>query len=113
MIGNLPQQPSDPKLKDVILRDSHISQSNNGSTDARRNVANSPTPYQATNGQKLWAAVILAAIATVVFSPLAFFVTSRVSTSIGGMPLSNGGPNAAGLLLHFVFLAAIFWLIMW
>lgn len=113
MIGNLPQQPSDPKLKDVILRDSHISQSNNGSTDARRNVANSLTPYQATNGQKLWAAVILAAIATVVFSPLAFFITSRVSTSIGGMPLSNGGPNAAGLLLHFVFLAAIFWLIMW
>ena len=112
-IGSQPIQNTDPKLKDVILRDSHISQSHNGSPNARQNVSNSTTPYQATTGQKLWAAVILAAVATVILSPVAFYITSRVSTSLGGMPLSNGGPNAAGLLLHFVILAAVFWLIMW
>lgn len=100
-------------IRDRILRDSRLSQSHNGSEQARQTVSQSPTPYEATSGQKLWAAIILGFVFAIISSPVLYYMTSRASTSLGGMPLANGGPNAAGLLLHTVIFIAVVWIIMW
>ncbi len=111
--GNPGANRNKSNVRDRILRDSRLSQSHNGSEQARQTVSQSPTPYEATSGQKLWAAIILGLVFAIISSPVLYYMTSRASTSLGGMPLANGGPNAAGLLLHTVIFIAVVWIIMW
>lgn len=69
---------------------------------------------QPTSGQKWWAAVVLGFVFALVSSPVAYYITSSVTTSLGGISLIEGpGPNVPGLLLHTIIFILIVRLILW
>lgn len=95
-------------MQDLLLNDSRITPTGNGNVDAAANTT------QPTSGQKWWAAVLLAFVAAIIYSPAAYAITSLVTTSLGGIPLAYGpGANLAGLVVHTLILIIIFRLILW
>jgi hypothetical protein len=95
-------------IQESILNDSRITPSGNGSQ------SDMSLCTQPTSGQKWWAAVILGFIFVLVSSPVAYHITSTVTTSLGGLPLMEGpGPNVAGLLVHTIIFILIVRLILW
>jgi hypothetical protein len=95
-------------MQDLLLNDSRITPTGNGNADTASNTT------QPTSGQKWWAAVLLAFVAAIIYSPAAYAITSTVTTSLGGIPLAYGpGANLAGLVVHTLILIIIFRLILW
>src|SRR5690554_5922392 len=101
MVKENDTEPS-PTIQDELLNDSRISPNSNGNP----NQPMSCTPP--TSGQKWWASFLLGIIFALVSSPLAYYATSKITTSLGGIPMSDGkGPNFAGLLLHTIIFIII------
>ncbi len=72
------------------------------------------TIYSPSNLQKWWAAVVLGGAFFIISNPLLYRLTSYCTTTLGGMPLTDGwGPNIPGLLLHTLFFILIVRLILW
>lgn len=93
-------------IQDSILNDSRITPSGNGSG---KTVCTQPT-----TGQKWCAAVLLGFVFALISSPVAYYATSKVTTSLGGIPLTEGaGPNFVGLLIHTLIFILIVRLILW
>lgn len=91
-----------------ILNDSRISPVSNGNPNSR------PFCNQPTSGQKWWASVLLGFIFALISSPAAYYVTSKITTSLGGIALADGpGPNFAGLLVHTLIFIVIVRIILW
>lgn len=105
-----PEEVEVPSLsiQDLLLNDSRITPTGNGNVDATANTT------QPTSGQKWWAAVLLAFVAAIIYSPAAYAITSAATTSLGGLPLAYGpGANLAGIVVHTIILIIIFRLILW
>lgn len=67
-----------------------------------------------TNSQKWLAAFLLGLIFGIVSSPASYYATSYVTTSLGGIPLTNGiGPNFAGLAVHSIIFMIIVRILLW
>lgn len=95
-------------LPETLLNDSRISPSGSGSLDE------APNCTKPTSGQKWWASVLLGFIFAIISSPAAYYVTSKVTTSLGGMALTVGpGPNLVGLLIHTIIFILIIRIILW
>ena len=95
-------------IQECILNGSRISPSGNG------NASSIPFCTQPTSGQKWWAAVVLGFVFALVSSPVAYYMTSTVTTSLGGISLAEGpGPNFVGLLVHTIIFILIVRMILW
>ena len=95
-------------IQESILNDSRITPSGNG------NLASKPYCVQPTSGQKWWAAVLLGFVFALISSPAAYYITSKVTTSLGGITLMEGpGPNFVGLLIHTLIFIIIVRIILW
>lgn len=67
-----------------------------------------------TSEQKWWAAIVIGFIFAIISSPLAYYATSKLTTTLGGLPLTDGpGPTLVGLLVHTIIFVLIIRLIMW
>jgi hypothetical protein len=67
-----------------------------------------------TSAQKWWVAIVLGMIFGLISSPLAYYLTSNIFISLGGMSMVNGpGPNLVGLLVHTILYICIIRLILW
>lgn len=93
---------------EIILNDSRITPTGNGDPDGE-------TPcVQPSAGQKWWAAILMGILFFIFSSPIAYYVTSSLTTSIGGLPLMYGpGPSLAGLLVHSILFTIIIRIILW
>ena len=95
-------------VQDILLNDSRITPTGNG------NSASKPYCTQPTSGHKWWAAVLLGFIFALVSSPAAYYVSSKVTTSLGGISTMEGpGPNFVGLLIHTLVFIIIVRIILW
>lgn len=106
-------------VTDSLLNDSRITPTGNG------NPNNKPYCTQPTSGQKWWAAVLLGFVFALISSPAAYYVTSKVTTSLGGITLMDGTgpidpmgvpgfkPNFVGLLIHTLIFIIIIRIILW
>ena len=95
-------------IQDSLLNDSRITPVGNG------NLASKPYCIQPTNGQKWWAAVLLGFLFALISSPAAYYVTSKITTSLGGITLMDGsGPNFVGLSIHTMIFIIIVRIILW
>lgn len=95
-------------IQESLLNDSRITPSGNG------NATSKPYCTQPTSGQKWWAAVLLGFVFALISSPAAYYVTSQVTTSLGGISLIDGkGPNFVGLLIHTLIFIIIVRIILW
>ena len=66
------------------------------------------------NEEKWWIAILLGFIFAIVSSPAAYYITSYIITSLGGISLIYGpGPNFAGLLIHTLIFIIIVRIILW
>jgi hypothetical protein len=100
--------PSDLTIQESLLNDSRITPDGNGHRPS------SLSSTQPTSGQKWWAAVLLGFIFAIISSPAAYYTTSTITTSLGGISLTEGqGPNFAGLLIHTIVFIIIVRLILW
>lgn len=73
-----------------------------------------PYLHNYTNEEKWWIAIFLGFIFAIVSSPAAYYITSKVTTSLGGVSLNNGlEPNFVGLLIHTLIFIIIIRIIMW
>ncbi len=87
---------------DILLNDSQLSNNTE---------VNCTAP---TSGQKWWTAIILGFIFAFISSPAAYYATSTVSTSLGGMSMVNGpGANFIGLFVHMWLFIFIVRIILW
>lgn len=94
--------------QESLLNDSRIAPTGNG------NSASKPFCTQPTSGQKWWAAVILGFVFALVSSPAAYYVSSKITTSLGGISTIDGnGPNFVGLLVHTIIFIIIIRVILW
>lgn len=90
-------------------------------SDIKNSIPPSPSPKEntyfcvpPTNGQKWWAALLLGFVFAIVSSPAAYYATSYVTTSLGGISLTVGpGPNLVGLLIHTLIFILIVRIILW
>lgn len=106
-INNVEEIPS-LTIQESLLNDSRITPTGNGNSDDK------PFCTQPTSAQKWWASVLLGFIFTIISSPLAYYITSTVTTSLGGISLIDGtGPNLAGLLIHTIIFILVIRLILW
>lgn len=95
-------------IQDTLLNDSRISPTGNG------NPASKPYCTPPTSGNKWCAAVLLGFIFALVSSPAAYYVSSKVTTSLGGISTMEGtGPNFVGLLIHTLVFIIIVRIILW
>jgi hypothetical protein len=77
-----------------------------------REVGSSCRPL--TSGQKWIAAFLLGLIFGIVSSPFAYYLTSSVTTFLGGLALHETGyPNYVGLLIHSILFTVIVRIILW
>lgn len=96
----------DLTFSDKMINDSRLAPNGNGT-----HVMSDEPP---TNSQKWWAAIVIGFVFALISSPAAYFVTSTVTTSLGGAPLVFGpGPNLVGLLVHTIIFILIVRLILW
>lgn len=99
---------SDLTLQESLLNNSRITPTGNGDPNGK------PYCTEPTSGQKWWAAVLLGLIFALISSPAAYYITSSVTTSLGGIPLMYGaGPNFAGLVVHTLIFIVIVRVILW
>jgi hypothetical protein len=99
---------SNLSLQESLLNNSRITPTGNGDPDSK------PYCTEPTSGQKWWAAVLLGLIFALISSPAAYYITSTVTTSLGGIPLMYGaGPNFAGLVIHTLIFIVIVRVILW
>ena len=95
-------------VQDTLLNDSRITPTGNG------NPASKPYCTQPTSGHKWWAAILLGFIFALVSSPAAYYISSKVTTSLGGISTMEGpGPNFVGLLIHTLIFIIIIRIILW
>lgn len=95
-------------IQDLLLNDSRLSPDGNGSVIEKNN------QIQPTDGHKWWAAVICGFIFGLISSPPAYYVTSTLLTSAGGVTTMTGpGPGFVGLLLHSIIFILIIRLVLW
>jgi len=95
-------------IQESLLNDSRITPAGNGDPNSK------PYCTQPTSGQKWWAAVLLGFIFALVSSPVAYQITSKISTSVGGISLIDGnGPKFLGLLIHTIIFIIIIRIILW
>lgn len=91
-----------------ILNDSRLTPTGNGNADADF------VCVQPSSGQKWWASFILGFLFAIISSSAAYFVTSKITTSLGGLPLMYGpGPSFVGLLVHTIIFIIIIRIILW
>lgn len=92
-------------IQDQLLSDNIIEPMNNGSDD------NNMVP---TSAQKWWASIVIGFIFGIISSPGAYYISSMITTSLGGIELTNGrGPNIVGLLIHTIIFILIVRIILW
>lgn len=117
-------------ISELMLNDSRISPNTNGSKDPQTVISNT----QPTSCQKWWASILLGIVFMLISSPIAYYASSKVTTSLGGLPLvelnpknytTNGElksadmfsqystPNIVGLLVHTIIFILIVRLILW
>lgn len=95
-------------IQESLLNDSRITPTGNGNPNSK------PYCTQPTSGQKWWAAVLLGFLFAIISSPAAYYVTSNITTSLGGVSLMDGsGPNFVGLLIHTLIFIIIVRIILW
>lgn len=95
-------------FQETFLNDSRITPTGNG------NLSSKPYCTQPTSGQKWWAAVLLGFIFALISSPAAYYVSTKVTTSLGGISTMEGpGPNFVGLLMHTIIFIIIIRIILW
>lgn len=95
-------------IQESILNDSRLAPSGNG------NPQNKPNCIQPTSSQKWWVSILLGFIFALLSSPAAYYITSKVTTSLGGAALISGkGPSFAGLLVHTLLFIVIVRIILW
>jgi hypothetical protein len=105
---------SNISLQESILNDSRITPTGNGSPNSKPYCSRICDATQPTSGQKWWAAVLLGFLFALISSPAAYYITSKVSTSLGGAPLIDGtGPTFIGLLIHTIIFIIIIRIILW
>lgn len=67
-----------------------------------------------SSAQKWWLAIVLGIVFGLISSPLAYYLSSTLFMSMGGMSMVNGpGPNLVGLLVHTILFICIVRLILW
>ena len=67
-----------------------------------------------TSAEKWWVAIVLGLVFGLVGSPLAYYLTSSLFMSMGGMSMVNGaGANFVGLLVHTIIYICVVRLILW
>lgn len=95
-------------IQDSLLNDSRITPAGNGNLDSK------PICTSPTNTQKWWAAVLVGFIYALISSPTAFYMTSTVTTSLGGLATTEGqGATFSGLLIHTLIFIVIIRIILW
>lgn len=95
-------------FQESILNDSRISPTGNGSLESK------PVCTPPTNAHKWWASVLLGFVFALVSSPAAYYISSKVTTSLGGLATTEGpGPNFVGLLIHTLIFILIVRIILW
>ena len=95
-------------MNETLLNNSRITPSGNG------NDKNRPICIKPTSGHKWWAAIVMGMVFAILNSPAAYYITSYVSTSFGGMELIKGrGVTISGLLLHTFIFVIIVRIILW
>ena len=63
---------------------------------------------------KWWVSVLIGVLFLILSSPLAYYVTSTLTTKLGARATSDGpGPNYAGVLFHAIIFTLIVRLILW
>jgi hypothetical protein len=63
--------------------------------------------------EKWAAAIVVGILFAVISNPFAYYVTSTITTTLGGMPLTVGqGPNPVGLIIHTIVFILIVRLIL-
>jgi len=94
--------------QESLLNDSRITPTGNG------NPSSKPFCTQPTSSQKWWAAVVLGFIFALISSPAAYYVSSTITTSLGGISTIDGtGPNFVGLVIHTIIFILIVRIILW
>lgn len=101
-------------IQDSLLNDSRITPTGNG------NPMSKPYCTQPTSGQKLWASVLLGFLFALISSPVAYNITSKVTSSTIGLSLMDNPnlktvhyPNFVGLLIHTLIFIVIVRIILW
>ena len=95
-------------FRESLLNDSRITPTGNGSPSSK------PYCTQPNSGHKWWASILLGFIFAIVSSPAAYYVSSKVTTSLGGISTTDGpGPNFVGLLIHTLVFIIIIRIILW
>ena len=104
--SNILQNPL--TTQETLLNDSRITPTGNG------NPSSKPYCTQPTSAHKWWAAVLLGFIFALVSSPAAYYASSKITTSLGGITTMQGpGPNFVGLLIHTLIFIIIVRIILW
>jgi len=94
--------------QESLLNDSRFTPTGNGDPTSK------PYCTQPTSGQKWWAAVLLGFIFALISSPVAYNITSSVTSAMAGITLMEGpGPNFIGLVIHTIIFIIIIRLILW
>lgn len=101
-----------PHLHERLLTDSRISPVGSGTLEDK------PNCTVPTSGQKWWAAIILGVLFALLSSPPAYAITSKISTTLGGMPLytftdTYPGQTILALFIHTLIFILIVRILLW
>lgn len=101
-----------PHLHEKLLIDSRISPIGSGVIEDK------PNCTVPTSGQKWWAAIILGVLFALISSPPAYAITSKISTTLGGMPLytftdTYPGQTLLALFIHTLIFILIVRILLW
>lgn len=101
-----------PHLHEKLLIDSRISPIGSGVLEDK------PNCTVPTSGQKWWAAIILGVLFALISSPPAYAITSKITTTLGGMPLytftdTYPGQTLLALFIHTLIFILIVRILLW
>jgi hypothetical protein len=94
-------------VPELLLNHSRIAPNGNGNPQLQL------TTEAPTDGQKLWAAVILGFVFAILSSPLAQTLTSKALVSVGCKNLIAGGNEIPGLLIRTVIFILVVRILLW
>lgn len=101
-----------PGIHEKLLTDSRISPVGSGVLEDK------PNCTVPTSGQKWWAAIILGVLFALISSPPAYAITSKISTTLGGMPLytftdTYPAQTIVALFIHTLIFILIVRILLW
>lgn len=101
-------------LKSSRLSDENGSIMTNKEMSSKSKDVQSCKQYIPPNGaQKWWAAILIGLLAGIIFSPIAYDVTSGASTYFKGPRTGSGNSNFLGLVVHTLIFIVIIRVLLW